>query len=64
VLKSLDPALSFNDGVFALIGAAAMITGITRLTLTTVVLFFEITNQSYMNIPLMATVIITRFVAN
>jgi len=59
VLKAYDPELIFNDGVFAVLGGAAMITGITRLTITSVVLFFEVTNQSYLNLPLMIVVIVT-----
>ena len=46
ILEFINPNFDVHPGIFALIGAASMITGITRLTFTTLVIMFEITNES------------------
>lgn len=46
ILEFINPNFDVNPGIFALLGAASMITGVTRLTFTTIVIMFEITNES------------------
>ncbi|XP_054723401.1 H(+)/Cl(-) exchange transporter 5-like isoform X2 [Uloborus diversus] len=60
---------SFNEdcispGLYAMIGAAACLAGVTRMTISLVVIMFELTgNVSYI-VPLMATVVVSKWVGD
>ena len=47
-------------GFYSLMGAACMVTGITRLMITVIVIFYEITNRSTTCIPLMVAMLICK----
>lgn len=53
-----------TPGVYALVGAGAFLTGITRLTVSSVVLIFEITGALSFIIPIMTGVIISKWVGD
>lgn len=64
LLKSYDP-ITYNDpGAFALLAAAASISGITRLTITLTVIMYETTNRVDVSIELMLVIIISKIVAD
>jgi len=45
-----------NPGFYALVGSACMITSITRLMLTIIVIYYEITNKSTTCLPIMISI--------
>ena len=53
-----------HPGVYALVGAAAMLAGVTRITITLSVVLFETTNQLYLITPLMLTILIAKGVGD
>jgi chloride channel 7 len=55
---------SVRPGVYALIGAAAMLSAVTRITITITVILFETTNQVFLIMPIMATVLIAKWIAD
>ena len=60
----LPVASDITPGVYALVGAAAMLSGVTRITITLSVILFETTNQVYLITPIMLTVLIAKWVAD
>ena len=57
-----DP--STRPGVYALIGAASMLSGVCRITITLTVILYETTDQLDLILPIMGTVIIAKWVAD
>jgi len=53
-----------RPGVYALIGAAAMLSSVTRITITITVILFETTGQVFLIMPIMATVLIAKWIAD
>ena len=51
-----------NSGLYALIGAASFLSGTTRMTLSLVVIMFELTNTPYFALPIMMTILISKYV--
>jgi len=57
-------ALTPRPTTYALIGAASMLSGVTRITITLTVILFETTDQLYLIMPIMATVLISKVIAD
>eukprot|EP01062_Namystynia_karyoxenos_P034828 TRINITY_DN25497_c0_g2_i1.p1 TRINITY_DN25497_c0_g2~~TRINITY_DN25497_c0_g2_i1.p1 ORF type:complete len:948 (+),score=286.76 TRINITY_DN25497_c0_g2_i1:76-2844(+) len=53
-----------DPGVFALIGAGAFITGVSRLTVSITVIMLEISGELHFLLPIMMAVMISKYVAN
>ena len=53
-----------QPGVYALIGAASMLSGVCRITITLTVILYETTDQLNLILPIMATVIVAKWVAD
>lgn len=53
-----------TPGVYAIVGAASTLTGTTRLTVTSVVIMFELTGALTYVIPIMAGVMVSKWVAD
>ncbi|ORZ31294.1 chloride channel [Catenaria anguillulae PL171] len=53
-----------TPGSYALLGAAAALTGVTRLTITVVVVLFELTGALNFVLPTILTVVIAKFAAD
>lgn len=53
-----------TPGVYALVGAAAALTGVTRLTLSSVAILFEISGALSYIVPIMAGVLVSKWVAD
>jgi chloride channel 3/4/5 len=53
-----------TPGVYALVGAASMLTGVTRLTVSCVVIMFELTGALNYVLPIMAGVMLSKWVAD
>ncbi|KAI9164495.1 glycerol ethanol, ferric requiring protein [Blastocladiella emersonii ATCC 22665] len=53
-----------TPGSYALLGAAAALTGVTRLTISIVVILFELTGALNFVLPTIMTVVIAKFVAD
>ncbi|GFQ92435.1 hypothetical protein TNCT_321231 [Trichonephila clavata] len=51
-------------GLYAMIGAAACLAGVTRMTVSLVVIMFELTGRVDYILPLMATVVASKWVAD
>ena len=51
-------------GTYALVGAASMLTGVTRLTITLAVILYETTNQVTLGIPMMMAILVAKAVAD
>ena len=65
LLRDTLPVTSdITPGVYALVGAAAMLSGVTRITVTLSVILFETTNQVYLITPIMLTVLIAKWIAD
>eukprot|EP01112_Ceratiomyxa_fruticulosa_P021038 TRINITY_DN7322_c0_g1_i2.p1 TRINITY_DN7322_c0_g1~~TRINITY_DN7322_c0_g1_i2.p1 ORF type:complete len:889 (+),score=170.66 TRINITY_DN7322_c0_g1_i2:280-2946(+) len=62
VCKSSDDCIT--PGVYAIVGAAAMLSGVTRMTVSLVVIVFELTGQLDYILPLMLAVMVSKWVAD
>ena len=56
--------VSADAGFYALVGAAAMLTGVTRMTISLTVILCEISNDAGSLLPLMVAVFAARFVGD
>ena len=64
VTKNLLPLYNIIPGVYAMVGAASLVSGTHRMTVSLVVIMFELTgNLSYV-LPLMTTVMVAKWVAD
>jgi CBS domain-containing protein len=59
-----DPDLGINPGVYAVLGAASMLGGITRMTLPISVMMIEITSDAQFLIPIMLVVLLAKAIAD
>ena len=50
-----------DPGVYSLIGSAAMLSGVTRMTVSLVVIMFEITGDVQYIVPIMITVMVAKW---
>jgi len=64
ILRDVLPDAGITPGVYALVGAAAMLGGVTRITITLSVILFETTNQLYLITPIMLTILLAKSVAD
>lgn len=53
-----------DPGVFALIGSAAFFAGVTRLTMSLVVIIMEMTNETHFLLPIMTAVVAAKLTAD
>ena len=51
-------------GTYALVGAASMLAGVTRLTITLAVVLYETTNQVTLGVPTMIAILVAKVVAD
>ena len=63
-LKLVFPSLFILPSVYALIGAASVIAGVTRMTVSLTVILFEITGGLTHVLPLMMAIMTAKFVAD
>ncbi|KNC49172.1 chloride channel 7 [Thecamonas trahens ATCC 50062] len=63
-MDSLFPSADIDSGVYALIGAATALGGITRMTISLTVILLETTNDIQMLLPLMVGVIVSKWVGD
>jgi len=62
VLNSLDDANNFaNPGVYALIGATAMLSGMARITISLAVILMETTGEAEWGLPIFLTVMAAKW---
>lgn len=65
LFESCPPeGICVTPGVYALVGAASALTGTTRLTVSSVVIMFELTGALSYVLPIMVGVIISKWVAD
>ncbi|KAK0646302.1 Cl channel CLC-3 [Cercophora newfieldiana] len=65
VFKSCDPDIAcITPGTYAIIGAAAALAGVTRLTVSIVVIMFELTGALTYVLPIMVAVMIAKWVGD
>ncbi len=61
---SWDRVDNFDVGTYSLLGAAAMLGGTTRMTISLTVILVEITNDIYYLLPIMLTVLLSKWVGD
>ena len=54
----------FDLGTYSLIGAAAMLGGATRMTISLTAIILEITNDIYFLMPIMITIMVSKWVGD
>lgn len=64
ILNSWIPGARIIPGVYALIGAGAMLSGVTRLTLPIVVMLVEMTGDATYLLPIMIASVVAKWVAD
>ncbi|KAI8911641.1 chloride channel [Gorgonomyces haynaldii] len=70
VLQEMDVSKSFCDkpcivpGVYALVGAAATLSGVTRMTVSLTVIMFELTGALNYVLPLMVSIMVAKWVGD
>lgn len=63
--RKCDPDLScINPGTYAIIGAAATLAGVTRMTVSIVVIMFELTGALTYVLPIMIAVMLSKWVGD
>ncbi|CAA9958445.1 Chloride channel protein [Pyrenophora teres f. maculata] len=55
---------SISPGIFAMVGAAAFLAGVSRMTISLAVIMFELTGQLSYTVPSMLTILIAKWVAD
>lgn len=64
IMRTLAPASNVTPGVWAMLGAAGMLSGVTRITITITVILFETTGEWSLILPTMAIVIMAKSLAD
>lgn len=64
LVKHLPEAADVNAGTYALVGAAGMLGGVTRMTISLAVILMETTGNVVFALPLISTLMTSRFVGN
>jgi H+/Cl- antiporter ClcA len=64
IMRSIDPAANVTPGVWAMLGAAGMLAGVTRITITITVILFETTGEWGLILPTMMIVIMAKSLAD
>jgi len=64
LLTQAMPALKIDPGAFALIGAASLLGGITRMTLALTVILIESTANKSFGLPLMMSLLVAKWVGD
>lgn len=64
IMRDLYPYSDIHPGIWALFGAAGMLSGVTRITITITVILYETTNAWSCILPIMAIVIISKSIAD
>lgn len=64
VLHMIAPTKVSDPGVYALIGAASFLGGVTRMTISLTVIIMEATRNITFGLPIMITLVTARFVGN
>jgi len=60
----LEIGVAVRPDVYALMGAAGALAGFSRMTISLAVIFVEITNNTYLCLPLMLVIMVTKQVAD
>jgi len=60
----LEIGADIRPDVYALMGAAGALAGFSRMTISLAVIFVEITNNTYLGLPLMLTIMVSKMVAD
>eukprot|EP00455_Lapot_gusevi_P006098 TRINITY_DN12600_c0_g2_i3.p1 TRINITY_DN12600_c0_g2~~TRINITY_DN12600_c0_g2_i3.p1 ORF type:complete len:787 (-),score=196.47 TRINITY_DN12600_c0_g2_i3:47-2407(-) len=62
LMHALFPNSGIDPGAYALIGASSFFGGVTRMTISLSIIMVEITNDLHFLLPIMATVVIAKWV--
>lgn len=60
----LEVGIHIRPDVYALVGAAAALAGFSRMTISLAVIFVEITNNTYLGLPLMLVIMVSKMVGD
>jgi len=64
IMNDIYPTGGVQPGIWAMLGAAAMLSGVTRITITITVILFETTGEWSLILPTMAIVIMAKSIAD